>query len=76
MSVHPFLNVAAPVGTYTAAASSIAAWGLHVSDIAVILSSLAAVAGVSLQALIYREQMLTAHRLKASDQEIKDNASN
>jgi uncharacterized membrane protein len=74
MSVHPVLNIVAPIGTYTAAAASISAWGLHVSDIAVILSSLAAISGVVLQVLIYREQRNTGRRPKASNEETPSEA--
>lgn len=74
MSAPPALNVIAPISTYTAAAASISAWGLHISDIAVICSSLAAVGGMVLQSLIYREQRIASRQAKARHEETTDEA--
>ena len=71
MSTHPVLEVVAPLSTLTAASATFAGWGLHLSDVAVIISSLAAICGVSLQFLIYREQRITARRLAASNEGTK-----
>lgn len=67
MTSHPVLSIVAPAGTYTAAAASVAAWGLHISDVAVILSSLAAIGGVMFQGLIYLEQRRAGRRLKTQE---------
>lgn len=48
----------AQYATYTATASTVVFWGLHISDIAVIVSSLASVSGVGLQIF------LAVHRLR------------
>lgn len=46
----------APVATYTAAAISGTVWGLHMSDIAVMVSTLAAVCGAATQVLSYLDR--------------------
>lgn len=46
--ITPVLNNA-PSVTYTAGVTSIVFWGLHLSDIAVMLSAFASVCGVGLQ---------------------------
>lgn len=50
----------APTVTYTAAATTFTLWGLHISDIAVILSALATMCGVALQfyVALHRIRML------------------
>lgn len=47
-SVHAVMDNS-PALTYTAGASTVVFWGLHLSDIAVILSALATIFGVALQ---------------------------
>lgn len=49
---------AAPTATYGGAAASVAFWGLHISEICVILSTLVSVLGFGLQLF------LAMHRLK------------
>lgn len=48
----------APGATYTATGATVLFWGLHVSDVAVLLSAIASIAGVVLQ--FY----LALHRLR------------
>lgn len=43
------LEAMSPTGTLTATAAAFTFWGLHVSDIAVMLSALASICGVGLQ---------------------------
>jgi hypothetical protein len=51
MHGHSIVRVAdqGPAVTYTATATTVLFWGLHVSDIAVMISALASLLGVSLQ---------------------------
>lgn len=42
-------HYAAPIATYFATTSAVILWGLHISDIGVIVSSIASVCGVGLQ---------------------------
>lgn len=57
--INPVLDHA-PTATYAAAGSTFVLWGLHLSDIAVILSALATMAGVALQfyVALHRIRML------------------
>lgn len=48
----------APAATYTATGATVVFWGLHISDVAVLLSAFASIAGVALQ--FY----LALHRLR------------
>lgn len=50
------MNHAASV-TYASAASAVAFWGLHLADIAVILSAVASIGGVALQAYVAYRQL-------------------
>jgi len=45
-----------PYITFGAASVTVTGWGLHVSDVAVIVSSLAAVCGAVIQVLSYLER--------------------
>lgn len=58
MNLVPHTSVidAAPLATYAAASTAITVWGLHLSDFAVIVSSLAAVCGAVIQVLSYLER--------------------
>lgn len=50
--LHPQLDAmmhAAPAATYTSATATVLFWGLHVSDLAVILSAFATLCSVGLQ---------------------------
>lgn len=49
---HPVI-ANAYVGTYAAAAGTATAWGLHLGDLGVMVSSLAAVCGAVIQVLNY-----------------------
>jgi hypothetical protein len=51
MNAHNIVRVAdpGPTVTYAATATTVLFWGLHVSDIAVMISALASLLGVSLQ---------------------------
>lgn len=55
MSIQNFAENA-PFITYTSAAGAVTVWGLHISDVAVIVSSLAAVSGAVIQVLSYLER--------------------
>lgn len=46
-------SVQAAVATYSSAASAGVFWGLHLSDLGVVVSSLAAVCGVVIQLMLY-----------------------
>lgn len=46
----------APYVTYTASASAVTFWGLHISDFAVMVTALAAVAGAATQVLTYLDR--------------------
>lgn len=48
--------------TYTAAASTVTFWGLHISDVAVMVSSLAALCGAATQVAAYLERRERRHR--------------
>jgi hypothetical protein len=60
---HPILD-AAPGVTYTAMGSTVVFWGLHISDIAVILSASATICGVALQfyVALHRIRMLEVNQ--------------
>jgi hypothetical protein len=51
MNTHLFrgLESMSPVATLSATATTVAFWGLHISDVAVMLSALASVCGAGLQ---------------------------
>lgn len=51
MTTHHIIQVAdnAPTMTYAATGATVLFWGLHVSDIAVLISALASILGVTLQ---------------------------
>ena len=50
------LNTNAHYATYAATAVSVTGWGLHLSDVAVIVSSFAATCGAVIQVLSYLER--------------------
>lgn len=50
--IHRIVGDNAPAITYTGAGASVVFWGLHVSDICMIVSTLATVCGVLLQIFI------------------------
>jgi hypothetical protein len=58
---HPVDNVASAL-TYTAAAGAATVWGLHLSDVAVMVSSLAAVCGASIQVMLYLDRRREGRR--------------
>lgn len=67
MSLLP-LPVNAHLATYPGAALAVTAWGLHLSDFAVIVSSMAAVCGAVTQILSYLERRREAARgVKAAE---------
>lgn len=69
MSIHQNLEHASSV-TYVSAGSTVVFWGLHVTDIAVIVSATCAVVGVSLQiwvAIAKVQLMKRSERWKAGD---------
>lgn len=51
-ATHP-ANIQAASATIGSAATSATLWGLHLSDLGVIISSLAAVCGVVIQLMLY-----------------------
>lgn len=48
--------------TYTAAASAVTVWGLHISELAVMVSSLAATCGAVIQVLSYLDRRRASRR--------------
>lgn len=72
MNTHLFrgLESMSPVGTLSATATTFAFWGLHVSDIAVMLSALASVCGVGLQFYV------TLRRLRKLEADAKPETPN
>lgn len=54
--------------TYTAATGAVTFWGLHISDLAVMVSSLAAVCGAATQVLAYLDRRRARRRgVKAAE---------
>lgn len=63
MSLHnTVLN--SPGVTYTGAASSLVFWGLHLSDIAVMVSAVAAICGAVIQVLSYLDRRAASRRVE------------
>jgi hypothetical protein len=65
-------HVQAAAGTYVSTASAATFWGLHLSDIGVVVSSLAAVACAVIQLLLYldtrkRRKQETGHGPSEAD---------
>lgn len=56
MSVSEAVTSNAHYVTYASAASAVTVWGLHISEIAVMVSSLAAVCGALIQVLSYLDR--------------------
>lgn len=75
-SVHRVLNDGLPV-TIGSSVSATVFWGLHISDLAVIVSALAAVMGVALQFYVAmrRIHLLEAEIVKAKVQSSKNAAT-
>jgi hypothetical protein len=56
MSLHQHLDKV-PVVTFGSAASSIVIWGLHLSDVAAIVSACVAIAGLGIQIWVARTKV-------------------
>lgn len=56
------LTTNAPYITFTGAAGAVTGWGLHISDVAVIVSSFAALCGAVIQVLTYLERRRNSRR--------------
>lgn len=54
----------AHIATYVSATSAVTLWGLHISEFAVIVSSLAAVCGAVIQVLNYLDHRAKRRRLE------------
>lgn len=48
--------------TYAASASTVTAWGLHINEVAVIVSSVAALSGAVIQVLSYLDRRAAVRR--------------
>lgn len=60
---------AAPAATYTAGGTTLVLWGLHISDIAVIVSTLATVFGVALQFYVALHRIRTLEKAQVAQTE-------
>lgn len=69
------VNTSAPYVTYASAAGAVTVWGLHVSDIAVIVSSIAAVSGAVIQVMSYLERRSGSRGTETNAETDRDSAS-
>lgn len=56
MALHEHISNNAHYVTYTSAASAVTVWGLHANEIAVMVSTLAAVCGAAIQVVSYLDR--------------------
>lgn len=54
--------------TYASAASTVTVWGLHLSEVAVMVSSLAAICGAVIQVLTYLDRRAASRRGLETDE--------
>jgi len=62
VSIRENLSTNAHIATYTSATSAVTLWGLHVSELAVIVSSLAAICGAVIQVMTYLDRRSAPRR--------------
>lgn len=67
MQLPPQLSDNAHYVTYTSTAGAVTVWGLHLSELAVMVSSLAAICGAVIQVLSYLDRRRSARREETDD---------
>lgn len=68
MSIATLLQDRAHLATYAGASGAITLWGLHLNELGVIVSSLAALCGAVIQVLTYLDRKRASERRKGDEE--------